>query len=164
MNVVNLLGNITKDPVVNETKSGMLVANFSLAINSVSKGEKETLFVNCTAFNKTAEIMEKYVKKGMPLAVRGRLRPNEYENKEGVSVREFVVFVDEIFLIKTGEKARERDAEDDSGGGYSAQRPRSGGAYTREQEPRTQREAKRSAGRRSYGEDSFSGGEDDIAF
>ena len=83
----NGLGNLTRDPEVRYAANGTAVCGFSLAINHSYKtatGEKkdEVLFMECTAFGKTAETLAQYTKKGRSLLVTGRLKSNEWEDKQ----------------------------------------------------------------------------------
>ena len=84
MNIVTLLGNIGKDPETRYTQNGMAVTNFSLATNEVVKGEKKTQWHRCVAFDKTAELIGQYVRKGSTLGVEGKISYGSYE-KEGVT-------------------------------------------------------------------------------
>ena len=87
MNKVILVGRTTKDIEVKEIKSkdknkdNILVANFTLAVDD--RKSDETAFVNCTAWGKLAETFEQYIKRGMPVQLRGRLRTHDYEDKDG---------------------------------------------------------------------------------
>lgn len=89
LNKVILIGRITKDVELRRTNSGTAVVSFTLAVNNrfVQKdGNESTDFISCVAWSNTAEIMEKYVKKGMLLAVEGRIQTRTYDNKEGNKV------------------------------------------------------------------------------
>lgn len=88
MNKVMLIGNVGKEPDVRHLEGGAVVASFSLATNKTYRnksGEKvqETEWHNLVCWNKTAEICEKYVKKGDKLYVEGELRTRDWEDKEG---------------------------------------------------------------------------------
>ena len=95
MNKVILVGRTTKDIEVKEIKSkdknkdNNLVANFTLAVDD--RKSEETAFINCVAWNKLAETLEQYIKKGMPVQLWGRLRTHDYEDKDGI--RRFVTEV-----------------------------------------------------------------------
>lgn len=85
MNKVILVGRTTKDIEVKEIKvkgkEDTLVANFTLAVDD--RKSDETSFINCVAWGKLAETLENYVKKGMPIAIWGRMRTHDYEDKDG---------------------------------------------------------------------------------
>ena len=79
-----MAGNVCKDPELKYTQQGTAVCNFSLAINrKKSGGEDEVLFMNCQAWNKTAEVVAEHVKKGNPLLVEGYLRERKWTTPEG---------------------------------------------------------------------------------
>ncbi len=79
-----LVGNLTDDPEVRVTTDGKPVSTFTVAVNRPApkepeNGEKEVLFMRCVVFGKTAETSGKYLKKGDPVLVTGRLRENRWE-------------------------------------------------------------------------------------
>jgi single-strand DNA-binding protein len=83
-------GNVGKDPEVKHLESGKVVAKFSFATNESytnQSGEKvtETQWHNISAWGKTAETIEKYVKKGSSIIVEGKVTYPQYEDKEGVT-------------------------------------------------------------------------------
>lgn len=81
MNKVIEIGRLAKDPEVRQGNT--IVARFSLAVDRRGDGVD---FINCVAFGKTAEFLEKYFKKGMRLAIEGRIQTGSYKNKEGKTV------------------------------------------------------------------------------
>lgn len=85
MNRVELVGRLTRDPETRPSQSGTGVVRFSVAVNRIRKveGQPEADFINCIAFGKTAEYMEKYVKKGYLVSVEGRIQTGSYENQQG---------------------------------------------------------------------------------
>lgn len=83
-NQVTLFGRMTKDPEVRYTSgSNMAVCKFNLAVERAGK-EKETDFIGCVAFGKTAELLGKYVGKGCRIAIGGSIRTGSYEGKNGM--------------------------------------------------------------------------------
>jgi len=87
-NKVQLLGNLGNEPEMITLESGKKLAKFSIATNETyrnSKGEKvtDTQWHNVIAWNKTAEIIEKYLQKGNEVMVEGKLTSRSYETKEG---------------------------------------------------------------------------------
>ncbi len=89
VNNVVLVGRITRDPELRHSASGSAVCSFSLAINRNFKnqaGEYEADFVNCVAFNQTANLMEQYVNKGQLISVQGRLQSRSYDDNTGRKV------------------------------------------------------------------------------
>ena len=83
-NKVFLIGNLTKDPDLRYTPSGIPVAKFTIAVNRPSaKSEKgEVDFINVVAWRRLAEICGEYLKKGRPVSIEGRLQIRPYE-KDG---------------------------------------------------------------------------------
>jgi single-strand DNA-binding protein len=87
-NKVLLMGNLTRDPELKRTSSDMAVAQLSIAVNRQYKdrnGEqvKETTYVDCEAWGRTAEVMSQYLGKGKPVFVEGRLKLDQWQDKEG---------------------------------------------------------------------------------
>ena len=86
MNKVFLIGNLTRDPEVRETPSGVPMCRFTIAVNRKYKnadGERQTDFFNCTAWRVTAETISRYTKKGNKVAVTGSIELREYEDNQG---------------------------------------------------------------------------------
>lgn len=102
-NKVTLIGNLGMDPEFKETEKGVKLAKVSIATNEVYKnnqGEqvKETMWHNLIAWGKTAEVMNKYLKKGSEVVVEGKLINRNYTDKSGtkkyvteVQVSDFVM-------------------------------------------------------------------------
>ena len=76
MNVVILMGRMTRDPELKYTSGGKAFANFSLA---VQKTKDEVEFIDCTVWEKTAETIAEYFRKGNRILVQGRLSVSSYE-------------------------------------------------------------------------------------
>ena len=76
MNVVILMGRMTRDPELKYTSGGKAFANFSLA---VPKTKDEVEFIDCTAWEKTAETIAEYFRKGNRILIQGRLSVSNYE-------------------------------------------------------------------------------------
>lgn len=97
MNKLFLCGRLTRDPEVRTTTNNMTVAAFSIAVDRRFKrdGEPEADFFNCTAFGKTAEIVEKYCKKATKLIIEGRIQNDNYE-KDGVKHYGVKIMVDSL--------------------------------------------------------------------
>lgn len=76
MNVLCIAGNLTRDPELRSTNTGKQVASFSIAIN---EGKDKTEFVNCVAWEKTAELINQYCKKGDRLSCNGKIATRSWE-------------------------------------------------------------------------------------
>lgn len=87
MNKVYLIGNLTRDPELAETSSGIKVCRFAIAVNrtyATSDGTRETDFFNITVWRNQAENCGRYLKKGSKVAIVGSLQNRSYEDKDGV--------------------------------------------------------------------------------
>lgn len=80
MNQVILIGRLTKDPELRETSNGKPVASFTLAVDKFGEGAD---FINCVVWNKQAENLAKYQKKGGQIGVSGRLQTRDYDDEKG---------------------------------------------------------------------------------
>ena len=86
MNRAILVGRLTKDPELRNTNSGVPVASFTIAVNRTftsQSGEREADFINCIAFNKQAENLHRYIKKGGLIGVEGRIQTRNYAAQDG---------------------------------------------------------------------------------
>lgn len=119
LNKVILIGRTTRDVDFRRTASGTAVANFTLAIDNryvLKDGKPTTDFINCVAWDRTAEIMDKYVKKGTLISVEGRIQTRDYENKDGNKV--YVTEVVCTNMIMLGSKSTSGYQEDTTSMGY----------------------------------------------
>ena len=116
INNVVLAGRVTKDIELKVTPTGKSVCSFSLAVERkfVQNGEKITDFINCQLWGKSAETLEKYVKKGMMIGIEGRIQTRKYTNQQGQTVYVTEVVADSFsFLEKkqSNEKPQFNDFE-----------------------------------------------------
>ena len=103
-NKVQLIGNLGMNPEIKNLDSGKKLAKFSIATNESyknAKGDKieDTQWHNLIAWGKTAEIIEKYVKKGNEIAVEGKLVNRNYDDKDGNKRYVTEVLVSEILML-----------------------------------------------------------------
>lgn len=122
MNKVILMGRLTRDPDVRYSQGNqpMAVARFSLAVDRRFKrdGEPTADFINCVAFGKTGEFVERYAHQGTKLVVEGRIQTGSYTNKDGQKV-----YTTDV-VVENAEFAESKSAESShEGGGYQAARP-----------------------------------------
>ena len=104
LNKVILIGRTTRDVELRRTASGTPVASFTLAVDRFSRNEdsnRSADFINCVAWNRTAEVMEQYVKKGMLIAVEGRIQTRDYENNDGKKVYITEVVCENMKMLET---------------------------------------------------------------
>lgn len=83
INKVILMGRLTRDPEMRHTNSGTPVTTFSIAIDNGYGDNKRTDFINCVAWNKTAEFVTKYFTKGKMIIVIGRITTRSWETQDG---------------------------------------------------------------------------------
>jgi single-strand DNA-binding protein len=119
VNKVLLLGNVGKDPEIRATANGMTVASFSLATADRAKdaqgnwGDK-TEWHNLVAFQKTAEVVRDYVKKGTQLFIEGKIQTRSWDDKEsGQKKYRTEIIVNDLTLLGS------KQGGESSGGGYS---------------------------------------------
>ena len=89
MNKDILIGRLTRDPELRTTPTGRNVCQFSVAVNRTftnANGEREADFINCVVWDKQAENLSKYQKKGNQIAVEGRIQTRNYDDKDGKRV------------------------------------------------------------------------------
>ena len=89
MNKALLIGRLTRDPELRATSTGRNVCQFSIAVNrnfTNANGEREADFINCVVWDKQAENLVKYQKKGNQIAVDGRIQTRNYDDKDGKKV------------------------------------------------------------------------------
>ncbi len=116
MNKVILIGNLTKDPEISTTQSGISVCKFTLAISrrfTNAEGERETDFINIVTWRTLADNCHRFLKKGSKAAVVGMVQTRSYEGNDGTKRYITEVVADEVEFIstKTGE-SRSSDGED----------------------------------------------------
>jgi single-strand DNA-binding protein len=145
-NKVILMGNLTRDPQMKYLPSQTAVVEFGLACNRKYKtqsGEQkeEVTFVDCTAFGRTGEVINQYFTKGKPIFIEGRLKYDQWEDKQGGGKRHKLTVVIESFEFIGG-----RDGGGGGGGGnFEADAGGGGGDY----DQRPQRQAPRPAAARA---------------
>ena len=116
-NKVILMGNLTRDPQLKYLPSQTAVAEFGLACNrkfktQAGEDKEEVTFVDCTAFGRTGEVINQYFTKGKPIFIEGRLKYDQWEDKQGGGKRSKITVVVENFQFVGG-----RDGGGGGGGG-----------------------------------------------
>ncbi len=106
-NKVLLLGNLTRDPQLSYTPNQTAVVDFGLATNRKWKGQdgsdrEEVCFVDCRAFGKTAENINKYMSKGKPLFLEGRLTFEQWTAQDGSKKSKLRVTVESFQFLPSG--------------------------------------------------------------
>ena len=106
INRVVLVGRITKDPMLRKTQSGTSVVSFTIACNRrVPSQGQDADFINCVAWNKTADFMAQYVKKGALLGLEGRIQIRSYDDKDGKRVYVTEVVADSVQFLESKKQA-----------------------------------------------------------
>lgn len=124
LNKVFLIGNLTRDPETRVTPKGTAICQFGLAVNRQFKDESgaardETTFVDIEAWGKQAELVQKYLTKGSPAMVEGRLKFDQWEDKQTQQKRsKLKVVLDNVQFLSTRGGAEAAAAAE--GGGASA--------------------------------------------
>ena len=99
MNKVILMGRLTRDPDVRYTNDAdpLAIARFTLAVNRRTRkeGEQSADFISCVAFDKAAEHAEKYYRKGLQIAISGRIQTGSYTKKERKKVYTMDIVIEE---------------------------------------------------------------------
>jgi single-strand DNA-binding protein len=106
LNKVMLMGNLTRDPEIREAGSSK-VCEFGLAMNRKWKNkddqeQEEVCFIDCTAWARTAEVIDQYFEKGKPIYVEGRLQLDQWQDKESGANRSKLKVVVERFEFLSG--------------------------------------------------------------
>lgn len=108
MNRLEIIGRLTRDPEIRVTQDGQTaIAKFGIAVDRRGKDQKADFF-NVTAFNKTAQFAEKYLRKGTKIAICGRIQMDEYTNKEGQKVTNVIIIADEIEFCESKKEQAEQ--------------------------------------------------------
>jgi single-strand DNA-binding protein len=122
-NKVILMGNLTRDPELRYTPKGTAVAKLGLAVgrkwrNEAGEMQEETTFVDVDAFGRSAETIGQYLKKGRPIMIEGRLRLDQWEDKNSGQKRSKLNVVLETFqFLDSGRSDDQSGRSDDQSGG-----------------------------------------------
>ena len=110
MNKVILIGNLTRDPELSETPSGVAVCKFSLAVSrdyTNAEGNRDTDFFNITVWRGRAENCGKYLKKGNKVAIVGSLQTRSYEDKDGIKRNVTDIIASEVEFLTPKQQANQ---------------------------------------------------------
>lgn len=122
-NKVLLMGNLTRDIEIRHTSSNMAVANGGLAVNRKYKTKdgqsaEEVVFVDFEAWGRTAEVMGQYLSKGSPVFIEGRLKLEEWEDKNGGGKRSKLRVTVESFQFLDGGEGKGAQPKTSASGGH----------------------------------------------
>ena len=110
MNINSWLGcgRLTKDAEISTTQKGTVMAKFRMAVND--RRNEDTLFLNILCFGKMAEALKDHLKRGRLVGVQGKLKIDDYQDKEGNQKSSICVMADEISLGPSGSNENKNDA------------------------------------------------------
>ena len=108
MNSVILMGRLTRDVELNYSKNGKAFTRFAIAVNRIGEGAD---FINCVAWEKTAETIAEYFKKGQRILVQGSIRTGSYE-KNGQTIYTTDILVSRFEFVESN-KQSEKEYDDD---------------------------------------------------
>jgi single-strand DNA-binding protein len=128
-NKVILAGNLTRDPEVRYTPKGLAIAKLGIAVNRTWKNEagetkEEVTFVDVDSFGRQAEVIAQYFRKGKPILIEGRLRLDQWDDKQTGQKRSKLGVVLEGFSFLDSNRTEGADAPAGGGGSSGSGRPR----------------------------------------
>ncbi len=109
LNKVILIGRFTRDPELRSTQSGISSCSFSLAVDrnySSQNGERQTDFINCVAWRRTAEFISKYFAKGNLVCVEGSIQTRSWKDNDGNNRYATDVVVDQAYFVESKKSAQ----------------------------------------------------------
>lgn len=120
-NEIRFAGRLTRSPETRSTQGGMTVTTFGMASSRRKwrrrdgQDREETCFIDCVSFGKAGEIIGKYLQKGDPLFVAGRLKLNQYEGRDGTKRSRHEIVIEEFQFVggrshQRGEQAGQSEA------------------------------------------------------
>lgn len=115
------MGNLTKDPDTRYTQSGMAVCEFTVAVNGTK--QDETFFGVVVVFGKTAEACRDYLAKGSTVLVEGKLKNEEWTDREGRKQHKTRIYGDQVQFIGRSQNPRQNGQSAGNSGGYSPEPP-----------------------------------------
>lgn len=116
MNKVMLIGNLTRDPELTQTSSGINICRFAIAVTrrfANQDGERETDFFNITAWRQLGELCHKYLKKGNKVCIVGSIQIRQYEGNDGVKRSSVDIIADDVEFLTPKNSSGAIDYDDD---------------------------------------------------
>ena len=117
INNVILSGRLTADPELKMSQNNKKYCQFTLAVDKYVNGKQQADFINCVAWEKTAEVLTQYTKKGSKINVVGRISARNYKNNQGITVYITEVIVQQLELLDSKpkeEKLQQQQSYDDT--------------------------------------------------
>lgn len=113
LNHIVILGRLVKDPELRYTQSNTPVASFTVAVDRDFGEDKQTDFIDCSAWRKTGEFVSKHFQKGSMIVVSGRLQSRKWEDKDGNKRTSWEINAENVYF--GGDKKSENNADYYSG-------------------------------------------------
>lgn len=129
MNLVVLIGRLTRDPEMRYTPQGVAVTRFTLAVDrpvANAQGEREADFIDVVAWRKLAETVANHLHKGRLVAVRGRLHIQSWEGQDGQRRRRAEVVADDVRFLDRARVDQHREREPGEDDLFAGQFPEAG--------------------------------------
>ena len=122
LNHIVIMGRLTRDPELRYTQSQTPVASFTVAVDrdfgGRDGGEKQTDFIDSSAWRQTGEFVSKYFRKGSMIVVSGRLQSRKWQDRDGNNRTNWEISADNVYFGES--RRRDDDNRDSYGGNYSA--------------------------------------------
>lgn len=106
MNKFEIIGRLTKDAEIRYTKENKKIVSFTIAVNNT---KDDSTFFKINAFNGTADLIEKYTKKGDLIYIEGMVKNNNYEDKNGYKHFEYIFIANKIEFLSSNKKEVKQD-------------------------------------------------------
>ena len=132
INNVTLTGRLTRDPELRYTPSNKAVATATIAVDRSRKdenGERQADFINLVIWNKQAEALANYVKKGHMIGVEGSIQTRNYENQQGQRVYVTEVVVRSFTFLEPRSNQNNQGQNPQQGGNFAGQQPQNNGGF-----------------------------------
>ncbi len=162
INRVVLVGRLTRELELRKTPNGASVVSFSIACNRRSKveGQPDADFINCVAWNKTADLMAQYLNKGALIGIEGRIQTRSYDDKDGKRVYVTEVMTESVQFLEP--KSASGNSQPYGQPSYS--QPYSQGSGTQNMGGYTPDETNRSSFDKEFANDTLDIASDDLPF
>lgn len=117
MNKCELVGRLTKDPEIKQTSNQASFCNFTIAVDRKFKdanGQRQADFINCVAWQKTAEFIKKYFQKGSRIGICGSIQTRSYEDQNGQKHFVTEILAEEVEFVESQQKTESAPAVQES--------------------------------------------------
>ena len=129
LNHIVIMGRLTRDPELRYTQSQTPVASFTVAVDrdfgGRDGGERQTDFIDCSAWRATGEFVNKYFRKGSMIVVSGRLQSRKWQDRDGNNRTNWEINADNVYFGESRRDSSDGAYDSRSSGSYEA--PRSSG-------------------------------------